>query len=339
MIFVIIMQKTILILNKMYTIKWGIIGCGDVAEIKSGPAFQKVANSKLVAVMRRNKAKSEDFAKRHNVPFFYDTIDDIINHPDINAIYIATPPSSHLEIAKQCLNAGKFVYLEKPMTINADEAVELEKIITGNNKIVIAHYRRNLPAFQKVKELLNKNSIGKIHFADITILQSTTNNIIAKTEDNWRLKPETSGGGYFHDIAPHQIDLMLHYFGKIKDAQGFAIATKNNKVADIVNGIINFENGVQFRGIWNFIASEKDVNDQCVIYGENGTITFSFYGKKVFLNTTDKIEVFSFENPAHVQQPLIEQTVKYFLGKAKNPCTVKDGADVMKILDKFTTQE
>lgn len=333
------MQKTILILNKMDTIKWGIIGCGDVAEIKSGPAFQKVANSELVAVMRRNKAKSKDFAKRHNVPFFYDSIDDIINHPDINALYIATPPSSHLEIAKQCLNAGKFVYLEKPMTMNADEAIELEKIITDNNKIVIAHYRRNLPAFQKVKKLLNTNSIGKIHFADITILQSTTNNIIAKTEDNWRLKPETSGGGYFHDIAPHQIDLMLHYFGKIKNVQGFATATKNNKVADIVNGIINFENGVQFRGIWNFIASENDVKDQCIIYGEKGSITFSFYGKKVILDTTNKKEVFSFENPVHVQQPLIEETVKYFLGKAKNPCTVKDGVDVMKILDRFTTQE
>lgn len=321
----------------MNKIKWGIIGCGDVAEVKSGPAFSKVANSELVAVMRRNTAKAEDFAKRHNVPYFYDTIDAIINHPEINALYIATPPSTHLEIAKQCLAAGKFVYLEKPITMNATEAEELEKIVTESHKIVVAHYRRNLPAFVKVKELLDANSIGKVHFADITILQSTTNNIIAKTENNWRLKPETSGGGYFHDIAPHQIDLMLHYFGNIKDAQGFATATQNSKVADIVNGVIHFENNVQFRGIWNFIASEKNVKDQCVIYGENGTITFSFYGEEVFLKTADKSEVFSFDNPAHVQQPLIEQTVNYFLGKASNPCTVKDGVEVMKILDKFTS--
>lgn len=321
----------------MNKIKWGIIGCGDVAEVKSGPAFNKVANSELVAVMRRNTAKAEDFAKRHHVPYFYDTIDAIINHPEINALYIATPPSTHLEIAKQCLAAGKFVYLEKPMTMNATEAKELEKIVTENHKIVVAHYRRNLPAFVKVKELLDANSIGKVHFADITILQSTTNNIIAKTENNWRLKPETSGGGYFHDIAPHQIDLMLYYFGNIKDAQGFATATQNSKVADIVNGVIRFENDVQFRGIWNFIASEKDVKDQCVIYGEQGTITFSFYGEAVFLKTTDKSDVFSFDNPAHVQQPLIAQTVNYFLGTAENPCTVKDGVEVMKILDIFTS--
>lgn len=111
----------------MDTIKWGIIGCGDVAEVKSGPAFQKVANSELVAVMRRNKKKAKDFAERHDVPFFYNTIDGIINHCEINALYIATPPSTHLQIAKQCLAAGKFVYLEKPMTLDANEAKELKK--------------------------------------------------------------------------------------------------------------------------------------------------------------------------------------------------------------------
>ncbi len=321
----------------MDIIKWGIIGCGDVAEVKSGPAFQKVTNSELVAVMRRNTEKAEDFAKRHHVPFFYDSVDDIINHKGINALYIATPPSTHLEIAKQCLAAGKFVYLEKPMTINADEAKTLENFVNNNHKVVVAHYRRNLPAFQKVKELLDANSIGKVLFADITILQSKTNNVIAKTDDNWRLRPETSGGGYFHDIGPHQIDLMLHYFGNIKNAEGFSSSTQNNNVADIVNGIIEFENGVQFRGLWNFVASEKDVKDECKIYGEKGTITFSFYGEEVFLKTTDKEEVFSFDNPAHVQQPLIEQTVNYFLGKVKNPCTIKDGVEVMKILDTFTT--
>jgi len=321
----------------MDIIKWGIIGCGDVAEVKSGPAFQKTAYSELVAVMRRNGAKAKDFAERHHVPFWYDSVKAVLNHPEINAVYIATPPSTHLEIAKQCLAANKFVYLEKPITIDTKEAKQLAEIVSENNKIVVAHYRRKLPAFQKVKELLDANSIGKVLFADIQILQSTKASIIAKTDDNWRLKPETSGGGYFHDIAPHQIDLMYHYFGDIKNAQGYATSNKNNKVADIVNGIIEFENGVQFRGIWNFMASEQEVKDECKIYGEKGTITFSFYGEKVFLNTTDKEEVFSFENPAHVQQPLIEQTVQYFLGNTTNPCSIKDGVEVMKILDVFTT--
>tara|TARA_R110002051_G_scaffold95649_1_gene165614 strand:+ start:66703 stop:67668 length:966 start_codon:yes stop_codon:yes gene_type:complete len=321
----------------MKTIKWGIVGCGDVTEVKSGPAFQKVANSELVAVMRRNGAKAKDFAERHQVPFWYDSVDAILNHQEINAVYIATPPSTHLEIAKQCLAANKFVYLEKPITIDANEAQQLEEIVTENDKIVVAHYRRKLPAFQKVKELLDTNRIGKVLFADIQILQSPNPSIIAKTDDNWRLKPETSGGGYFHDIAPHQIDLMYHYFGTIKSVQGFSTSTQNNKVADIVNGIIEFKNGVQFRGIWNFIASEKELKDECKIYGEKGTITFSFYGENVFLDTDDSKVVFQFENPKHIQQPLIEQTVNYFLGKDKNPCALQNGVQVMQIIDTFTT--
>ena len=320
----------------MKTIKWGIIGCGDVAEVKSGPAFQKVANSTLIAVMRRNVAKVEDFAKRHQVPFWYNTVEAVLNHPEINAVYIATPPSSHLQIAKQCLAANKFVYLEKPITINTEEAKELEKLVQENNKLVVAHYRRNLPAFQKVKELLDTDKIGKVLFADIQILQSTKSSIITKTANNWRLQPEISGGGYFHDIAPHQIDLMYHYFGDIISAKGFSSSTKNNGVDDIVNGIIKFKNGVQFRGIWNFAAPEKDVKDECKIYGEKGTITFSFYGETILLETNDDSKVFSFQNPKHIQQPMIEQTVRYFLGKDENPCSVENGVLVMQIMDAFT---
>ena len=321
----------------MDTINWAIIGCGDVAEVKSGPAFNKVANSNLLAVMRRDATKAQDFALRHKVPLWYSSVDDVLNNDDIHAVYIATPPSSHLEITKKSLAANKFVYLEKPMTIDADEAHKLREIVTENNKVVVAHYRRNLPAFKKVKELLNSNIIGKVSFVNIQILQAANNSIIAKTENNWRLNPETSGGGYFHDIAPHQIDLMYHYFGAIKNAKGFSTSTKNNNVDDVVNGIIAFENGIQFNGIWNFAAAEKDVKDQCKIYGENGTISFSFYGEKVYLHLNNKKEqVFKFKNPEHVQQPMIEQTVNYFLNKDSSPCSVKDGVIVMEILDSFT---
>lgn len=320
----------------MKTIKWGIIGCGDVAEVKSGPAFQEVANSTLIAVMRRNATKAEDFAKRHQVPFWYDTVEAVLNHPEINAVYIATPPSSHLQIAKQCLAANKFVYLEKPITINTEEAKELEKLVQENNKLVVAHYRRNLPAFQKVKELLDTHKIGKVLFADIQILQPTKSSIITKTANNWRLQPKISGGGYFHDIGPHQIDLMYYYFGDIISAKGFSSSTKNNGVDDIVNGIIKFKNGVQFRGIWNFAAPEKDVKDECKIYGEKGTITFSFYGETILLETNENTKVFSFQNPKHIQQPMIEQTVRYFLGKDENPCSIENGVLVMQIMDAFT---
>jgi predicted dehydrogenase len=319
----------------METIKWGIIGCGDVAEVKSGPAFQKAANSELVAVMRRNVEKAKDFADRHNVPFYYNNIDDIISHPKINALYIATPPSTHLEIAKKCLAAKKFIYLEKPMTINSAEAEELNEIVTENDTIVVAHYRRKLLPFLKVKELIDSKIIGDIIFADIQILQSKENTIITKTEDHWRLNPEISGGGYFNDIAPHQIDLMYYYFGEIKKSEGFSASINKDGVHDVVNGIIEFINGIQFKGIWNFNTSENETKDECKIYGTKGTISFSFYGDKVILSTEGNEEIFNFKSPKHIQQPMIEATIDYFLTKKNNPNTVKEGLEVMKIIDSF----
>ena len=205
-------------------INWGIIGCGDVAEVKSGPAFQKAKQSKLVSVMRRNEEKVKDFAKRHNVPFWTTNALDVLNDRTINAIYIATPPSSHLEYALQAIKLGKHVYLEKPMVLNTNEAkILVEAVKNKNSKLTVAHYRRYLPVFMRVKQLIESNVIGKVTHAKIKISQSKNASLIAKTEESWRLNPDVSGGGYFHDISPHQIDLMYYYFLKIDSVKGINI--------------------------------------------------------------------------------------------------------------------
>ncbi len=322
----------------MEIIKWGIIGCGDVAELKSGPAFQKIPSSELLAVMRRNIHKVEDFALRHEVPIWSNNAEDLLNNKEINALYIATPPSTHLKYALEALHSGKNVYLEKPMALTANEAGSIvEAVAQTNCKLTVAHYRRRLPAFVKVKELIEQNSIGKVLFADVQILQPKKSNMIADTEKNWRLNPEISGGGYFYDIAPHQIDLMYHYFGAFDKIEGFS-SSENNKglVEDTVNGIIKFQNGIQFRGIWNFTAFDGNTKDKCIIYGEKGRICFSFYGGSVVLISKQGNQVFNFKNPKHIQQPMIAAVVDYFLGKADNPCTAKEGLLIMQALEKLS---
>lgn len=200
----------------MKKVKWGIIGCGDVAEMKSGPAFQKTSNSELLAVMRRNGEKAKDFAERHNVPTWYNDLDELLKNQEINAVYIATPPATHLEIALKAIKAGKNIYLEKPMALDQIEATKLiEALKVYHVKLTIAHYRRKMPAFLKIKELLEHEIIGRVRLVDIQILQSENPGIIAKTAENWRIDPVISGGGYFHDLAPHQIDLMYYFFWRL----------------------------------------------------------------------------------------------------------------------------
>lgn len=320
------------------SIHWGIIGCGDVAEVKSGPAFQLEANSSLISVMRRNGAKAKDFAERHQVPHWTDTAQDILENKDIDAVYIATPPSSHLSYTLAALAAGKHVYLEKPMAMDTVEAQQIcDAVSQSSAKLTVAHYRRKLPAFLKVKELLENKAIGSITHADIQILQPRNADIVAKSEENWRLNPDISGGGYFYDLAPHQIDLLYSYFGPIKKACGFSQSSHNNPlVEDTVNGIIHFENGIQFRGLWNFNASVLNQKEVCTIYGTQGSLEFSFFGDAVQLKTKNGGEVFSFTNPKHIQQPMIAATVAYFLGKDENPCSAADGLLVMDTLERLS---
>lgn len=317
-------------------VRWGMIGAGDVTEIKSGPAFNKVKDSQLVAIMRRNAAKAEDYARRHKISDWYTSAVDIFQRRDINAIYIATPPSSHKEYALSAIESGKDVYLEKPMAMNAAECFEIVNAARkANVKLCVAHYRRALKCFKTVKDLISQDQIGKVQYAKIEIFQPEKSEIIAQTEDSWRIKPEISGGGLFHDIAPHQIDLMLDYFGEPADFFGFSRG-KTPGLADIVNGQIEFKSGVLFQGVWNFKAPVEETKDLCTVIGSRGKIEFSFYQEEVQLKTAEKNETYSFTNPENIQLPLIEKVVAYFNRERENPCSGEDGLKVIEIMDKFT---
>tara|TARA_R110002096_G_scaffold9533_7_gene37637 strand:- start:6328 stop:7296 length:969 start_codon:yes stop_codon:yes gene_type:complete len=315
-------------------INWGIIGCGDVAEVKSGPAFQKCDNSELLAVMRRNGDLAKDFAERHKVPLWFDNVDELLENPDINAVYVATPPSTHLDYALKALKAGKDVYLEKPMVLSAEEAIILKTAVNNSEqKLVVAHYRRFLPMYIQVKRLLKSNAIGDVKFVDLRFLQPFNFN----SKATWRLDQEVSGGGYFHDLAPHQLDLMYYFFGNYKEAKGISVNQSGlNTVDDTVNGLIGFENGVQFRGMWSFAIPKYLEEDRCVIYGEEGTIELSFYEEQLKLNSKKINKEFNFKNPVNIQQPMIQETVNYFLGKRSNPCPVEDGVLVINLMEAFT---
>lgn len=323
----------------MSTINWGIIGCGDVTEVKSGPAFNKVPNSKLIAVMRRDGEKAKDYAKRHGVPKSYTNANELINDPDINAIYVATPPLQHEEYTVAALKAGKPVYVEKPMAVDAASAKRMADA-AKENKLSVAHYRRGQPLFMKIKELLNSNAIGEIRFVDLKFLQAPlSSEELEVPKIQWRVNPSIAGGGLFHDLAPHQLDLMLYFFGKIKTASGMSSNQAGLYNADdIVTGNIMFENGVIFQGLWCFAAPKDEEKDRCEITGSEGKISFSVFGEpEITVVKNGESSKITFEKLQHVQQPMIEKVVSYFLGKGQNPSPAEDGVEVMRIMDLFTT--
>ena len=323
----------------MDQIKWGIIGCGDVTELKSGPAFNKVPNSTLVAVMRRDAEKAKDYASRHGVPKWYSNAEDIISDPEINAIYIATPPGSHAEYALKALQAGKFVYVEKPMTVDYTSALSLKDAVQQlNGKLSVAHYRRGQPQFLRIKELIDEQALGKIKLVNLKFFRK---NISAGQLEipkyAWRVDPAQSGGGLFHDIAPHQLDMFYFLFGAVETVNGLsAHSNALYAAADNICGNILFKNGVLFNGSWCFDIGENAIEDSCEIIGERGNIQFSFFDKQDIRVTIDNHSaVHHFEKLTHAQQPLIEKIVNYFLDKGPNPCSIEDGVVSMDLLEKI----
>lgn len=321
----------------MQTINWGIIGCGDVTEIKSGPAFNKVPNSKLVAVMRRDAVKAADYALRHNVPRWYNDADKLVNDPEINAIYIATPPGAHEAYALAAINAGKPVYVEKPMALNYAAAKNIAAHAAAKNiKLAVAHYRRQQPFFKKIQQLINDNAVGIIRLVRMELYKPPlTLKELANEHHAWRVDPAIAGGGLFHDLAPHQLDLMYYFFGEVQKITGIAVNQAGNYIAhDMVSGSMQFTNGIVFSGTWCFNAAAT--TDTCEIIGSNGSIYFSvFGGNTITVIAKGVTQTFSFETLPHVQQPMIEKVVEYFLGTADNPCSGEEGAAVMGMMEEM----
>ncbi|MEO8885232.1 MAG: Gfo/Idh/MocA family oxidoreductase [Mucilaginibacter sp.] len=322
----------------MSTINWGIIGCGDVTEVKSGPAFYKVAGSKVIAAMRRNAAKAADFAKRHNIGKWYDDGSKLINDAEINAIYIATPPSSHITYAIESMQKGHDVYIEKPIALNAGEVRKIAEVAKQTGcKVSIAHYRRAMTMFLHIKELIENGTIGEVRTVQMRLLQSAVPELITHVEDAWRVDPEVSGGGYFFDIAPHQLDIMLFLFGEAQYFNGLSLnQSHTNKVDDHTTGTILFKNGVVFSGVWSFNVAPAEAIDQCEIFGTKGKIVFPVFGNTVYWKNEDDEKNLTFDPGAHIAQPMVEQVINYFNGTQQhNPCSIDDALQSMEILNAF----
>ena len=313
-------------------IRWGIIGCGDVTEIKSGPGFQQAENSSLVAVMRRDAAKAADYARRHNVPRWYASADQLLADPDVDAVSIATPPSSHYELALMAAAAGKPTLVEKPMAINHDHCRRMiDAFAAARVPLFVAYYRRALPKFLKVKELFESGAIGRPIAVQVTHCTQP-----ARYEPHqlpWRFRPEISGGGLFVDLGAHTLDLLDFYFGPIVDVWGRADRFgENYSVEDAVVMAFRHNSGVQGVARWHFTANRH--MDRVEIEGAAGTISFPTFGHDpVLLVNRSGAQSFDIRHPAAIQQPLIQTIVDQLENRGQCPSTGESAARTTWVMD------
>ncbi len=316
----------------MDAIRWGILGCGDVTEIKSGPGFQKAAGSSLVAVMRRDAGRAEDYARRHGVPRWYSDAGALIADPEVDAVYIATPPGDHCELALGVAAAGKPCYVEKPMARNHAECIRMIEVFRAAKlPLFVAYYRRAMPRFVKARALLNDGAIGRITSVSVRCLEPRHQGADAALP--WRLQPGSSGGGLFLDLGSHALDFLDHVLGPLREARGRAANLGGlAAVEDVVELSFSTGNGALGQGIWNFASDHTE--DRLEFVGTGGRLTFSCFGTDpVCLERSGKTELFAEPMPAHVQQPLIQSIVDELLGRGTCPSTGESGARTQAVMD------
>ncbi len=316
----------------MEEVRWGMIGCGDVAEVKSGPGFQKADHSTLIAVMRRDGSKARDYARRHGVARFYDRAKDLIEDPEVDAVYVATPPSSHVELALMAAAAGKPCLVEKPMARNYHEcALMLESFRSKKVPLFVAYYRRALPRFLKVRDLLREGAVGRL--TSVHILQYDPLATGEKAQA-WRFDPEIAGAGLFLDLASHGLDLLDFFAGPIRSASGFALNTGGSYRAEDVTAVcFEFASGVVGTGIWNFHADHS--SNGIILTGSEGEIQMPlFTDGDVLLRRHGKEDVLPFRNPPHVHQPLIQTVVNQLLGVGICESTGESAARTSWVMDR-----
>lgn len=315
-------------------VRWGIIGCGDVTEVKSGPGFQKARGSQLVAVMRRNGALAADYAKRHHVPRWYDDARALVADPEVDAIYIATPPGSHLELAQLVARAGKPCYVEKPMARHAPECdAMIAALAHANQKLFVAYYRRALPRFLKMRELLDSGVLGQITGVSYRMATSTPANA-DPAKNAWRVAAENSGGGLLLDVGSHLLDFLDFCFGPLEDLHGRAarLAT-TGEIEDTVAMTFRTSRGIVGTASWNFSSHVKE--DLLEFTGTAGRASIVFFGTEpVRLETARGVESFDIANPPHVAQPLIQTVVDDLLGRGTCPSTGESARRTSLVMDR-----
>lgn len=323
----------------MKQIRWGFIGCGEVTEKKSGPAFNEVPGSHVVAVMSRTEEHARGYAERHGVQKWYTDAQSLITDPNVNAVYIATPPNSHATYAIMAMRAGKPVYVEKPLASSYDDCIRINRISEQTGvPCFVAYYRRYLPYFQKVKSLLDDGVIGNVLSVDIR-LNVPPRDLDYKHQESlpWRLQPEISGGGYFYDLAPHQLDLIQLYFGPIVKAHGYC-ANRGHlyKPEDTVAACLRFHNGLVATGNWCFVCHKSAKEDSIIITGDKGQLSFAtYFYTPIHVVTNEGTQDISIANPPYVQLPIISQVIEDLQGTGVCDCTCESATLTNWVMDRI----
>ena len=314
---------------------WGVIGCGDVVEHKSGPSIAAAERSRMTIVMRRDAAAAGAFARRHGVAAWTGAAGDVIGSDQVDVVYVATPPSSHLQYVRAAAAAGKHVLVEKPMALSESEArLMVAACAEAGVELFVAYYRRFHPHVLRMKEMLAAGAIGRPAHGCADIAVGSVARRIAAGARPWRADPAVAGGGWFVDMASHRIDLLVWLFGPVADAVGVAARYQPGLAVEQSGVAAMRMRGGALCSVSADFHSGRDA-DRFAIHGEHGSLTADpLDGHVVTLGTvagTEQIRCTPFPAP-HLG--LVRHIEEVLLDGAPNLTSGADGMITETVLDR-----
>ncbi|MBO0341794.1 Gfo/Idh/MocA family protein [Flagellimonas profundi] len=316
-------------------LRWGVIGCGSVAEKKSVPAYKNNFGFHVDMIMRRSSEKAEDYAKRHHIPEWTTNADEVINNPNIDAVYIATPPDTHKFYALKVAAAGKPCCVEKPMAPNYVDSLAIYEAFEAKGiPLFVAYYRRSLPRFLQIKQWLDDGRIGEVRHIHWQKTKAP-NEIDLSKQYSWRTDAAIAKGGYFDDLASHGLDLFNFLLGDIVEAKGFAANQLGLYSAfDAVSANWVHTGGVTGTGNWNFGTYHR--TDKVEILGCKGSIRFAVLDEApIELENASGHQVLEIPHPEHIQEFHVQNVKNHLMGNGEHPSTGKTGLHTSWVMDKI----
>ena len=301
-------------------IGWGIIGVGDVTERKAAPAIFRSTDSDVVHVMRRDRDRARDFAARHGVDRWSTDARAVIEDPDVTAVYIATPTATHAELAIAAASAGRHVLVEKPMAMSAAGGRRMvEAAESAGVHLWVAYYRRALPRFAKVRELLEAGVLGRLLAVHSTWRKPTD-------FTGWRWDPAQNRGGEFYETACHTLDVLDFLLGPASDVAGVAADDQHAVSASYRFGDVGGS------GSWAF--GTPDVVDETALVGAEGIVSFaSFAPSPIRLVTAEGGASYDVADPVHVHGPLVATILDELRGTGSCPSTGHSALRTSAVMD------
>lgn len=316
----------------MRALRWGLVGCGDIARRRVAPALRDLESCELVAVSRADASRAEAFAAEFGARRWHADWRELVRDPEVEAVYVATPVHLHAEQAVAAAEAGKHVLCEKPMALSAAECVRMNAAAEANGvRLGVAYYRRFYPAVGRVAEILRSGEIGTAVVAQLNAFERF--DPAPGHPRRWLLEKGLSGGGPMFDFGCHRVEVLLNLFGapaRVSAVAGNVVFRR--EVEDTACAVFVFEGGAQ--AVLTVTHAAHEPRDTLEVFGSLGSVRADVLNEgRLRVRTAAGERVEAHPPHANYHQPLVEDFARAVAEGRPPLVDGRDGQAVSEVLD------